>query len=237
MLALLVSLALASCPVISPQDLAQEVSASGEPAVLLLGERHGDRGDLRVAHRVLRALAQRGEVTLALEAVHEDHQPVLDAYRAGEGGVRRLRRALHWDQSWGYRWGPYRRLLKLGRRDVALVAAGLTLGPAPEGREVPLPDGYAEELAEVMAAHGMPQDPAVQARFARSMAWRDLRIGELAVEGWSRRGTLVVLTGRGHVQGGRGTEWQLRSRGESRISSALLGLTEEPCGGDDRVLR
>lgn len=237
MLLLLLSMSWADCPSISSDELVSQVSGSGQPAVLVLGERHGERRDLRRARRVVRSLARRGTVTLALEAAHHQGQPALDAYGSGEGGARRLREGLDWSNTWGYNWGPYGRLFRLGRRGVALVGAGLTLGPAPEEREVPIPDGYADRLAEVMQAHGMPLDEAMKARFTRSMAWRDLRIGELAVEGWSGEGVLVILTGRGHVQGGQGTSWQLQQMGAERVFSALLAETEEPCGPDDRVVR
>jgi len=230
---LLVGLALAApCPAVSSSDLAQ----LAPPAVLVLKERHGDRGDLRRARRVIRKLARRGPVALALEAAHEDNQPALDRFQAGELGLRELREALRWSETWGFPWRPYRRLFALHRRGVQLVAAGLTLGPAPDDREVPIPDGYDEVLAAVLAAHGGTPDTAMKARFARSMAWRDLRIGELALGGFDGRGVLVILTGRGHVEGGRGTPWQLRRLGAPPVHTALLAQPDGACEPGDRVL-
>ena len=232
--ALLLAVALADpCPTVGSQDLAAELPS---PSVLVLGERHGDRGDLRLARRLVRELARRGPVTLALEAAHEDNQGVLDLFSAGDLRLGQLRQGLRWSETWGYAWGPYKRLFALRRRGVRLVAAGLTLGPAPEGREVPIPEGYEEVLAAVLAAHGGTPDDAMKARFTRSMAWRDLRIGELALAGFDGRGVLVVLTGRGHVEGGRGTPWQLTKLGAPPIHAALLAQPEAACEPGDRVL-
>lgn len=227
------SMAVAGCHEVSVQELA----SVGAPAVIVLGERHGVRSDLRIARRLVDALAASGPVTLALEAAHEDHQAALDRFVAGEVGVRGLRRGLRWEQTWGFSWGPYRRLFRRGRRGVHLVAAGLTLGPAPDDRLVSVPEGYEDHLATVMQAHGATLDGAAKARFARSMAWRDLRIGELAVDAWNGRGTLVILTGRGHVEGGWGTPRQLRELTAAPIESVLLSSdSDSACAEGDRVL-
>lgn len=229
---LLTSALAASCPTVTSAELAELPT----PGVLVLGERHGDRGDLRRARRAVRALARRGPVTLALEAAHEDVQAELDRLASGDLRLRDLADALRWSETWGYAWRPYRRLFALHRRGVRLVAAGLTLGPAPDERQVPIPDGYAEVLAEVLAAHGGTPDDAMKARFARSMAWRDLRIGELSLAGFDGRGALVILTGRGHVEGGRGTPWQLEQMGAPPVQTALLAPPDGACEPGDRVL-
>jgi hypothetical protein len=184
----------------------------------------------------VRHLARRGPVTLALEAAHSDHADAVTAFNAGDTSSRALRLGLRWEQTWGFAWRPYRRLFAMRRVGVRFVAAGLKLGPPPEGREVAIPDGYGERLAAVLAAHGGALDEAAQSRFARSMAWRDLRIGELAVAGWGGEGVLVILTGRGHVEGGVGTAWQLARIDERPIQAALLAATSA-CEPGDRLLR
>ena len=77
--------------------------------------------------------------------------------------------------------------------------------------------------------------PEVRERFPVSMAWRDFRIGELALEGWSGEGYLVVLTGRGHVEGGQGTNWQLAQLTDAPVHSVVLDHDGAQCLDGDRV--
>jgi uncharacterized iron-regulated protein len=229
----LFGVALAACPEVAVAELA----ALPPPAILVLGERHGHRGDLRAARRVVAALAARGPTTLALEAAHSDQAAAIRAFNAGDGSLADLRDGLRWGETWGFRWGPYKRLFALRDRGVTFVAAGLKLGPAPDGADVAIPEGYGEILAEAMGAHGASLDEAGRARFARSMAWRDLRIGQLAVEGWDGRGVLVVLTGRGHVEREIGTPWQIRRFDERSVHAALLAPGDDgACAAGDRVV-
>ena len=232
MIALLVGLASAhTCEEVGLDELASVPA----PAVLLLGERHGSRPDLKRAARLVRALTDRGApVRVALEAVHESNQSVLDAFAAGQVKRRQLRDALRWEETWGHAWRPYRKVLFAD--GVELTAAGLDLGPKPEDREVPVPEGYEAFLAELMGPHGHHgMSPEVQARFVTSMAWRDFRIAELSAADWSGEGYLVVLTGRGHVEGGLGTGWQLPKLQEAPVHSVVLGHEGARCGPDDRV--
>jgi hypothetical protein len=77
--------------------------------------------------------------------------------------------------------------------------------------------------------------PDVAARFTTSMAWRDFRIAELAMNGWTGEGFLVVLTGRGHIEGSMGTNWQLEHLTEAPITSVVLGHEDARCNPGDRV--
>lgn len=221
-IALWTLLASAGCEPVTAETL-----TGGEPPfVLVLGERHGHRKELRRAAEVVERLAARGPVTVALEAVHGDHQDAADAL-AVHGRRRRFKRESEWSSTWGFRLGAYWPVLRQAGVDVAVVGAGLDLGPAPEDRTVAIPDGYAEQLAEAMAGHEMP--PEMAARFTRSMAWRDLRIAEQAVNSWDGRGALVIVTGRGHVEGGRGVTWQLPELTEAPVRAALLDAEDATC--------
>jgi len=197
------------------------------PAVVVLGERHADRGDLRMARRAIDALADQAPVTVALEAVHGTKQAALDQLEAGQLKLRQLDDATDWATTWGHAFGPYRRVF---RSEAQFVAAGLTLGSPPEGREVPVPDAYVDKLGAMATHHGM--DPRV---FVRSMAWRDLGIAEAAVEGWSGEGYLVILTGRGHVSEGLGVSWQL-GQGLTDVAAHDYLLAPEGCATGDQVL-
>ena len=205
------------------------------PAVIVLGERHGEKGDMKRAQHLVERLMERGSVTLAVEAVHEKNQGTLDRYAAGEVKTGKLPRELHWDDTWGFAWKPYKKLVTGSRRGWAVVAAGLDLGPKPDEREVPLPEGYAERMMKAIEAHAHLMKPEVRERFPVSMAWRDFRIGELALEGWSGEGYLVVLTGRGHVEGGQGTNWQLAQLTDAPVHSVVLDHDGAQCLDGDRV--
>ena len=212
------------------------LAATPAPAVIVLGERHGEKADLKLALTLIRALQQRGPVTLAMEAVHERNQPVIDQFATGQIKPGKLEAALEWDETWGYSYAAYKKLVTGSRTGIAVVGAGLALGPKPEDREVPMPDGYAEKLMKSIESHAHLMKPEVRERFPVSMTWRDFRIGELGVKSWSGQGYLVVLTGRGHVEGGEGTNWQLERMQDQPVYSALLAHDGALCEPGDRIL-
>lgn len=206
------------------------------PAVLVLGERHGHQPDLRRAMRVVAHLAKRDRVTVALEAVHHERQPVLDKFAAGRLEVSDLPGLLDWDDMWGFRWRPYENLVSAAVIEVDVVAAGLTLGPKPEDETVTVPPRYLDVLRPAMGGHEVPAD--MEQRFVESMTWRDTGIARAAAEGWNGQGYLVVVTGRGHVEGGKGVNWQLQRRVSAPVHSVVLAPGgEPPCWDGDRVWR
>lgn len=156
---------------------------------------------------MVEAAAAQGPVTIALEAVSSDYQNVLDALSKGEVRPGKVRRLVNWDDTWGYPFKPYKALFKIdGAR---YVAAGPKLGPKPADVTVPVPEAYEERLAGVAAAHHHGGgDPASVRKFAEAMAWRDYRIASLALDAWDGESALVVVAGRGHVEGGLGITWQ-----------------------------
>lgn len=212
----------------------EAIAALPTPAILVLGERHAHRRDLRAAGRVLDALVATGApVTLALEAIHHDEQAALDAFTTSGAKLASLPNAVSWQARWGHAFRPYRPALRpaVSRR----VAAGPTLGKAPEAAEIDVPAAYTELLAPMVAEHGMP--PEALPAFARSMAWRDLGIAALGVQGWNARGWLVILAGKGHVARAIGTPFQLAALTDAPVHHALLGETPDGCAAGDRVVR
>jgi hypothetical protein len=220
-----------TCETIGFTDVV-EVAA---PAVIVLGERHGTQPDLARATRVVNTLATNGKVTLALEAVHTKYQPVLDAYASGSMEPEELRTQLEWEQSWGFPWAPYERLVTAAAQGIRVVAAGVTLGPAPaDAPDFPVPAGYYALLSGAMAGHEVPVEK--QGDFVRSMAWRDYAITDAAIDAWDGEGYLVVLTGRGHVEGGKGVTWQADQRVEAPVYGFVLAWGgEPPCHPGDKV--
>ena len=202
------------------------------PAILVLGERHGDRGDLARAAKIARRLAREVPVTIALEAVRDEHQAALDQLEAGSIRPAGVREAARWEDSWGHDFGAYRKVLRL--RGVRFVAAGPKLGPKPAGEKIPVPDAYDEQLREVALAHGMTEEDVPA--FSAAQAWRDHRIAELALEGWSGDGVLVIVAGRGHVGGGLGIPWQLREGLYEGGGLPVLLAPSDDCAEGDRFL-
>jgi len=201
---------------------------------MVLGERHGQRADLERAAALVATAAERGPVTVALEAVRAEHQDVLD--QLSEGVIRpgRVRRLVDWSEAWGFRFRPYKALLSVdGAR---YVAAGPKLGPKPEGAEIPVPEVYEEQLAEVAASHHAGDDPEAVSKFAEAMAWRDFRIAELAMAGWDGQSALFVVAGRGHVQGGLGITWQFDAGLTDAEHVRVLLSPSDECGPGDLVL-
>lgn len=204
-------------------------------SVMVLGERHGRREDLDRARSIVEAAATRGPVTVALEAVAFEHQGVLDQLTAGDIRPGRVRRLASWSDSWGYPFRAYRGLFKVP--GVHYVAAGPRLGPKPEDAEIPVPEAYNERLASVAASHHHGgDDPESVRKFAEAMAWRDFRIAELALAGWDGQSALIVVAGRGHVQGGLGITWQFDAGlTDARHQRVLLAPSRE-CEAGDLVL-
>lgn len=211
----------------------EQLAAVEGPAILVLGERHGDRRELKQAAKIVKALARTTPVTVALEAVAESQQGVVDRLERGELRARQVEAAADWEQTWGHLFAAYRPLLALDGVD--FVAAGPPLGEAlDDAAEIPVPEAYDDKLQHVAIAHGMSADEVSD--FSRKMAWRDLRIASLAVDGWSGEGVLVVVAGRGHVAEGLGIPWQLeQGLSDAPWTSALLG-PGGTCGAEDRYL-
>ena len=220
------------CEVVSLRD----VLAVTAPAVLVLGERHGTQPDLHRAATIVHRLLADAPVTVALESVDGSKQSVLDEFANQRVSWDELPTALDWESSWGFRWRPYAPLVTASARGAKVVAAGLPLGAPPEGADVTVPTGYFRVLEGAMAGHPVP--PASERDFVRSMAWRDQRIAEQALAGWDGQGFLVIVTGRGHVEGGKGVAWQIDRRTEVPVSSFVLAWGgDPPCFAGDKVWR
>lgn len=213
-----------------------DVAAVSGPAVVVLGERHGMQPDLSRATRVVRGFSRRGPVTVALEAVHRDLQPTLDDYAAGAFDTEDLESRLDWKKRWGFPYAPYASLVSGALSGQRVVAAGVDLGPGPEGESPPIPSGYLTILRDVMGGHDVPPDR--ESAFLASMAWRDYAIGKAAIDGWDGQGVLVVVTGRGHVEGGKGVAWQIEQLTEVPVSAFVLAWgANSACYAGDKIWR
>ncbi|MEO0600645.1 MAG: ChaN family lipoprotein [Myxococcota bacterium] len=204
-------------------------------AVMVLGERHGRIEDLDRARSLIEEAASRGAVTVALEAVSADHQDVMDQLTAGQIRAGKVRRSVNWSETWGYPFKAYKALFKI--QGVRYVAAGPKLGPKPADVEVPVPEVYEERLAGIAAAHHHGGNhPEATRKFAEAMAWRDYEIARLAVDAWDGTSPLVVVAGRGHVEGGLGITWQLDAGLSDAPHQRVLLAPSRQCEAGDLVL-
>lgn len=206
------------------------------PRIVVLGERHGHQPDLRRARRLVRVLDRQAPVRLAIEAVHHPYQAVLDRHALGRAEDSDLPALMRWEQTWGFPWKPYAPLVTAGTDGIEVVAAGLELAEMPGDASVPIPPRYMDVLRPTMGDHevaiGMEQS------FVTAMAWRDHEIARRALDGWSGEGFLVVLTGRGHVEGGKGVAWQLARQTDVPVEAIVLARGEDPpCWPGDRIWR
>lgn len=233
MLALLVATALGGeCVYVGKAD----VTSVPAPAVIVLGERHGMQPDLRRAASVVRSYAGRMRTRVALEAVHHDHQKVLDDFAAGRVSAEALPDALDWGRSWGFAYRPYAPLVTASSVGATVIGAGLDLGHRPDDVTVPLPPRYVDLLREAMGGHPVPIGK--EQEFVEAMAWRDHGIAKAALDGWDKRGWVVIVTGRGHVEGGKGVAWQAQRLTDVPVHAFVLARGEDPpCHPGDRLWR
>ncbi len=223
---------MAICPVDCDCVDLDALAAIDPPAIVVLGERHADKTDLKLAAKAVKMLSQAAPVTVALEAVDTRKQAAMDQLGDGTLKPKQVEPATDWSSTWGHAFKPYVAVFKAGAKaGASFVGAGLPVGPPPEDLELRVPERYVSELGRTAAQHGM--DPNV---FASSMAWRDAAIAEASLEGWSGEGYLVILTGRGHVTDGLGVPWQIREGALSDVAVRPYLLASEGCATGDGVL-
>lgn len=203
------------------------------PAVIVLGERRGIWPDVLRAERVVGALSRRGPVTVAVESVAADKQPVLDQFADGKIGLRDVPELAGWTEYWRIPWSAYEGLFALGPTGVRFTAVGVDKQIRPADERVPMPPGYLHVLLDAMGEQAMPVE--LEPEFIEQVAWRDHRLARGAIASWSGEGYLVILVDRLHVEGGKGVSWQAQQLTEHPVSSVLLANAHTPCYPTDRV--
>lgn len=232
---LLLSSALAAdgCAAVDLND----VVADDAPSVLVLGEHPGAPADLRRATRVVRALRDRGPVTLALEAVGADRDRALQTLRGPEPDLDAVPSTVGWSDHWPGPYAAYRPLMAEGLTDVpsgvSLVAVGITGAPTADDT-VDVAAGDIERIAR-LAGEGLPF--SMRHRLARARAWSDGEIADAALDAWSGEGTLVIVVNRIRAAQDGGVPFQLRSRTDTPVRSVILGWTDQDCGHGSLVWR
>ena len=216
------------------QTTITELAEIPAPAVFVLGERKGTQPDLWRANRVISRLRSSGEpITVALQAVPADKQPVLDRYENGEIEPSDLPGLLDWHARWGFPWQPYERLVTGALHEDRVIGVGLRVEPQPEDAIAPRPPGYIRVLSDAMGGHYMP--PELEPGFVQTVSWFDHRTAKTAYEGWNGRGYLIVIADRLHVEGGKGISWHLQRLVDVPVTTVDLG-GPGACYDGDRYL-
>ncbi|HBQ12177.1 MAG: ChaN family lipoprotein [Sandaracinaceae bacterium] len=185
--------------------------------VVYVGERHDDAADHAVQLRVARALAG-DDLALGFEMFQRPYQSALDAYVAEEIDEPELLARTEWETRWGFDFGLYRDLVRLGRETGApLVALNapreLTRRVAREGLDA-LDEETRAGLPELdleaadhramfdAAMTGHPgMDDAMRDRFYAAQVIWDETMAE-SVARWldGRGGRVIVFAGVMHVR-------------------------------------
>ena len=231
MWSLLLSVALASPCEVVPLSTATRVPA---PAVIVLGERKGHHPDLLRAERIVTRLAKTAPVTVAMEAIHRDHQDIITRYEAGNLSPSDLPDLLEWNTYWGFDFWRYERLVTSSVIGAHVIAVGLDPTVRPADAQFPIPPGYIHILGDAM---GHPVPVELESRFLQTVTWRDHAIARAATESWDGNGYLIILADRLHVEGGLGVSWQAARLTEAPVHAFVLANAVSNCYDGDKLFR
>ncbi len=88
-----------------------------EADIVYNGDYHTMAQSQRIPLRILReVVSRRPRITLAVEAVHIEHQAFLDAFISGEIREEDFLRSIDYDKNWGFPWDHYRDLFIFARQ-------------------------------------------------------------------------------------------------------------------------
>jgi len=205
------------------------------PAVFVLGERKGTPPDQARAWRLARKLSRKGPVTLALQAVHIDQQPVLDAWSQGRIPDDQLGAKLQIFDFYGTGPDRYDRLIRGADIGLDVVAVGVDPAMPPADAITPQPPGYIHLLSAPMGDHPVPVE--LEGRYTSMVAYTDFRVASRAIEAWGGEGYLVILADRLHVEGDKGISWQASLLTSAPVHSVMLTQSDSPCYPGDVHVR
>jgi hypothetical protein len=136
--------------VLEPDDLRAAYAAAD---VLLVGDYHALPQSQNFAAGLVRSLAGRRSVILALETVFARDQAVLDEWSRGELEEAELRERIRFDLDWGYDWTPFYALLETARSCRSPIF-GLDCIPRNDLRRINVRDRHAaEKIGEIRERH------------------------------------------------------------------------------------
>lgn len=190
--------------------------------VIYVGEIHDKPGDHRFEARLIEALARhRVPFVVGWEMFDRSQQPALDAWQRGQLTRTQLFQQTGFQRDWATYSPWYARILdetrRLGIRNLALNARPALAHKAGQGMQMTpaetaeLPRGFSTDegafrnFTRMMGAHpGM--DTNSLRRFFKAQSLWDETMASVILDFHARepQTKVVVLTGRGHVEGGYG---------------------------------
>lgn len=200
---------------------------------VLIGEGHLNPTDHKVQQMLLAGMSDNGEdLSVGLEMVAVDMQPVLDDFAKGQVKVDDLAEELEWAEKWGYTFELFRGHFEIAGKN-SVPVAGLNVPTAvtrkisKEGLEsltdeereflpseiVPPSTAQRTFLDAIFAQHESkdPDDEVQRERFHLVQSIWDTKMAEEAVklhEKYNWR--VLVIAGSGHVENGWGIAKRIR---------------------------
>jgi len=211
--------------------------------VVLLGETH-DRYDVHrwQLHVALGLLAHRSDIVLGFEMFPRRLQPVLDAFIAGTfATTEEFLEAAEWDEVWRFDPDLYLPLFhfcrqfrlpmlalncsrplvtRVGKEGWAAIPVDERDGLTPARPALP---AYRDYLGNIPGPPGRPRHAAANDRFVRAQQTWDRAFAcniARALEGPAPP-LVIGIIGRGHLEYGYGTPYQLADLGIDRVSICL----------------
>ncbi len=218
-------------------ELSELVAAASEARVVYVGEEHDQARDHELQRRVFDALGATpgAPVGLGLEMVQRPYQEHLDAFSRGELDLGGLRRALEWDERWGFGYGFYAPMLAMARdrgaRIIALNAPQSTTrtvarqgleGLAPDVRaslpELDLADdSHRSLILDALRSHDGMTEESLERFYIAQVIWDETMAETVARETDGQETDaaprMVVLAGGMHVRQGLGIPRRAARRG------------------------
>ena len=242
-------------PAVAPLPVASHVTTPEEKAfwgaladarVIYIAETHDREGDHVYQFELLRGLRARGVgYSIGWEMFETPQQEFLNAWARGSLPTEGLLEKTDWQRRWGHQSGTYEKILRWSRSEnipsVALnapatlsgkLARGEALGPEelaliPSGYR-PIPGGF-EHFSEQLGQNphvGAAGSEGLKRYYAAQLLW-DQTMAE-SIVAYLRahpEGKLVVLLGRGHVEGGFGVPAYVKQKTDARQRILFPGET------------
>jgi uncharacterized iron-regulated protein len=226
----------------APLDHQQLIRRLADQNVVLLGETHTRYDIHRWQLAVATALHAHRPIAIGFEMFQRRQQGVLDAFLSGAYASRaEFLEAAEWGDVWRYDAALYWPLFDFCREaGVPMLALNchrpLVTHVGKEGWDAipveerdgltparPAIPAYRAYLTRVAGPAGRPSDPAIIDRFIRAQQTWDRAFAQNIARALDRpeQPLVVGIIGRGHLEYGYGTPWQLADLGVDRVSILL----------------
>jgi uncharacterized iron-regulated protein len=227
-------------PVSAPRELSAPERAFWDritqARVIYIGETHNSNSDHEYQFDVLKGLKARGaDFAIGWEMFDVTQQSMLDQWHARQITTDALLDKTDWKRTWGMesvmyetmlRWSQSEKVASLALNAPRSLSRKLALGQTltPEERAMlpngfqPLPGGY-EHFAEQMSRHPHMGGaaPSLENVYKAQLLWEQTMANRI-IEFLDAHADakLVVLTGRGHLEGGFGIPGFVRQKTSAR---------------------